>query len=227
MVTSRLQAWFLKNWYQHQDHTTMDYKEGQPPHSSRLPADLYPLHWSATTVYFYQGQPGTLGQHPPSKLTDQNIHHLRPDNTASQHRLQCMCPANERRRYNVSSSLIGWAHSQMYPGRSWSALPREEKFMITYETSASLTRSMETCNYINNLVQDCGIFSVLMMEILQSCAKPSCGHSNSSAQDTISSALEIEKVQLTLSRWHGYSMWLCLSTKHEACQTCRDQFIPV
>ena len=24
----------------------------------------------------------------------------------------CMCPANERRRYIVTSSLIGWAHSQ-------------------------------------------------------------------------------------------------------------------
>ena len=24
----------------------------------------------------------------------------------------CMCPANERRRYNVTSSLIGWAHAQ-------------------------------------------------------------------------------------------------------------------
>ena len=26
-----------------------------------------------------------------------------------------MRPANERRRYNVTSSLIGWAHSQNYP----------------------------------------------------------------------------------------------------------------
>ena len=27
----------------------------------------------------------------------------------------CMCPANERWRYNVTSSLIGWAHSQNDP----------------------------------------------------------------------------------------------------------------
>ena len=27
----------------------------------------------------------------------------------------CMRPANERRRYNVTSSLIGWAHSQNDP----------------------------------------------------------------------------------------------------------------
>ena len=27
----------------------------------------------------------------------------------------CMCPANERRRYNVTSSLIVWAHSQNDP----------------------------------------------------------------------------------------------------------------
>ena len=27
----------------------------------------------------------------------------------------CMCPANERRRYNVTSSLINWAHSQNDP----------------------------------------------------------------------------------------------------------------
>ena len=26
-----------------------------------------------------------------------------------------MCPANERRRYNVTSSLIGWAHVQNDP----------------------------------------------------------------------------------------------------------------
>ena len=27
----------------------------------------------------------------------------------------CMCPANERWRYNVTSSLIGWAHAQYDP----------------------------------------------------------------------------------------------------------------
>ena len=27
----------------------------------------------------------------------------------------CMPPANERQRYNVTSSLIGWAHAQNYP----------------------------------------------------------------------------------------------------------------
>ena len=27
----------------------------------------------------------------------------------------CMCPANERRRYNVTSSLIGWVHTQNDP----------------------------------------------------------------------------------------------------------------
>ena len=27
----------------------------------------------------------------------------------------CMCPANERRRYIVTSSLIGWVHSQNDP----------------------------------------------------------------------------------------------------------------
>ena len=33
----------------------------------------------------------------------------------------CMCSANERRRYNVTSSLIGWAHSQNDPcdGITW------------------------------------------------------------------------------------------------------------
>ena len=29
----------------------------------------------------------------------------------------CMCQANERRRYNVTSSLIGWAHTQNDPCR--------------------------------------------------------------------------------------------------------------
>ena len=27
----------------------------------------------------------------------------------------CVCPANERRRYNVTSSHIGWAHTQNDP----------------------------------------------------------------------------------------------------------------
>ena len=34
----------------------------------------------------------------------------------------CMRPANERRRYMVTSSLIGWAHTQNSPypcGRKW------------------------------------------------------------------------------------------------------------
>ena len=31
----------------------------------------------------------------------------------------CMRPANERRRYNVTSSLIGWAHSQNGPCDSY------------------------------------------------------------------------------------------------------------
>ena len=30
----------------------------------------------------------------------------------------CMRPANERRRYNVMSSLIGWAHAQNDPCES-------------------------------------------------------------------------------------------------------------
>ena len=30
----------------------------------------------------------------------------------------CMCPANERQRYIVTSSLIGWAHKQYDPGLS-------------------------------------------------------------------------------------------------------------
>ena len=29
--------------------------------------------------------------------------------------LQCMCPANERRHYIVTPSLIGWAHNKMVP----------------------------------------------------------------------------------------------------------------
>ena len=31
----------------------------------------------------------------------------------------CVRPANERRRYNVTSSLIGWAHTQNYPCMWW------------------------------------------------------------------------------------------------------------
>ena len=33
----------------------------------------------------------------------------------TQNDLLYMRPANERRRYNVTSSLIGWAHTQNYP----------------------------------------------------------------------------------------------------------------
>ena len=37
----------------------------------------------------------------------------------------CMCPANERRRYIVTSSLIGWAHTQNDPcnGPHFNPLP--------------------------------------------------------------------------------------------------------
>ena len=31
----------------------------------------------------------------------------------------CMQPANERRRYNVTSSLIGWVHTQNDKGRAY------------------------------------------------------------------------------------------------------------
>ena len=171
---------------------TMDYIEWQPPHDSQL---IF-IHFTGvllTTVYFYQGQPGTLGQHPPSQLTDQNIHHLLLDKTTSQHvtvyelsqwetTLQCI----------VISYWLG-----AFPNVSWevmiSSSPGGKVYDNLWNISFLTTIHGNICNYINNLVQDCGISSVSMIEILQSCAKPSCDHSNGSAQDTISSALEIEK----------------------------------
>ena len=55
-----------------------------------------------------------------------------------------LCPANERRRYFVTTSLIGWAQTWHQP---WI--------------------------YNDGLVQGCSIFSALAVEILQYCAKPS------------------------------------------------------
>ena len=46
------------------------------------------------------------------------IHHLIfkiPFSRIPGQRSFCVCPANERRRYNVTSSLIGWAHTQNDP----------------------------------------------------------------------------------------------------------------
>ena len=56
-----------------------------------------------------------------------------------------MCPANERRRYNVTSSLIGWAHTQNDP---W--------LQLSYITVAALKpcgakSSSYPLNFINSL----------------------------------------------------------------------------
>ena len=41
------------------------------------------------------------------------IHNAYPSSSAtSSGIILCMCPANERRRYNVTSPLIGWAHTK-------------------------------------------------------------------------------------------------------------------
>ena len=42
-------------------------------------------------------------------------HHRLPVRTSSSWIILCMCPANERRRYIITSSLIGWAHTQNDP----------------------------------------------------------------------------------------------------------------
>ena len=44
-----------------------------------------------------------------------------------------MRPANERRRYSVTSSLIGWAHTQDDPCRPWDKLNNWEVWSITVQ----------------------------------------------------------------------------------------------
>ena len=48
----------------------------------------------------------------------------------------CMCPANERRRYIVKSSLIGWAHSQndpcKYSQQTSHSLPRRASYRMSF-----------------------------------------------------------------------------------------------
>ena len=61
----------------------------------------------------------------------------------------CMRPASERRRYNVTSSLIGWAHSQNDPWIQWSLarklvyvmLPRNQRphlDLLTHRSQVTL-----------------------------------------------------------------------------------------
>ena len=64
----------------------------------------------------------------------------------------CMRSANERRRYIVASSLVGWAHTH-----------RMDTGLHTDTTGLQ----------IDGLVKDCSISSALAMEILQSGTKPS------------------------------------------------------
>ena len=71
--------------------------------------------------------------------------------------IMCRCPVNERRRYNVTSSLIGWAHSQNDP------------CSVKYFFKVCFTVS----NHNSGLEQDCSISSVSTVEILQSCTNSS------------------------------------------------------
>ena len=55
-----------------------------------------------------------------------------------------MRPANERRRYTVTSSLIGWAHSEIDPCVSWLGRPpnrTEADYIILYINTGSAARS--------------------------------------------------------------------------------------
>ena len=57
---------------------------------------------------YYQNIQDILQKHP---LTDQGVSDIKGFSGI----ILCMCPANERRRYIVTSSLIGWAHHQNDP----------------------------------------------------------------------------------------------------------------
>ena len=69
-----------------------------------------------------------------------------------------MCPANEKRRYNATSSPIGWAHTQIDPWGVW-------VFGLMWRDLWSIV-----CN-ISGLVQDCSISSVLVIEMMKVCSK--------------------------------------------------------
>ena len=68
-----------------------------------------------------------------------------------------MCPANERWRYNVTSSLIGWAHSQNHP---W------ETSIYIHQFDLSLSESIVCHNsrllyivYKNNRAKTCMFYN--------------------------------------------------------------------
>ena len=46
-----------------------------------------------------------------------------------------MWPANERRRYNVTSSLIGWPHVQSDPCRGWECMCQDSSPMVISQHS--------------------------------------------------------------------------------------------
>ena len=56
----------------------------------------------------------------------------------------CMLPANERWRYNVTSSLIGWPHTQNHP---WYVYQRKKIWIILYIIPA-------TCHILINTTQN-------------------------------------------------------------------------
>ena len=59
----------------------------------------------------------------------------------------CMRPANERRRYNVTSSLTGWAHIQMIPTHMYRTLQESEyKELNIYPQALCLTLIPELRN---------------------------------------------------------------------------------
>ena len=61
---------------------------------------------------------------------------------------ECMCPANERRRYIVTSSLIGWVHTQT----SWWFLSLSSNRIGIYSVFHQICRffccSLTCCSYI-------------------------------------------------------------------------------
>ena len=78
----------------------------------------------------------------------------------------CVHSSNERRRYNVTSSLIGWAHIQNDPWIKGLGFDSKRGFWLT------LNNNNNNKHHLDGLVQDCSSSSALAMGILQSCTEP-------------------------------------------------------
>ena len=95
----------------------------------------FPRHWVPNTSFIFHICCGA-SRHPTPCLNLSGID-------------LCMCRANERRLYNVTPFLIGWAHAQMIPDQCQVPLTCPCKFQIL------MINCPKHCSYSVKYIQSC------------------------------------------------------------------------